>query len=101
MSSMLLAQLAESPELLYVFVEILSNEGNELYLKSVSAMNLEGTYTISELRQIMLRAGYILIGDMNADKNRAFNRSLEEKITLSLGGMSPIQYRQSLDLLGA
>lgn len=50
----ILAQLAESPELLYVFVEILSNEGNELYLKNVGAMNLEDTYTISEDQLIVI-----------------------------------------------
>ena len=38
MSSLILAQLAESPELIDVFREILSNEGNELYLKNVGLL---------------------------------------------------------------
>ena len=83
MSSLILAQLAESPELISVFREILSNEGNELYLKNVGLMHLEGTHTIRELRQIMLRQGYILMGDLDAEKYSTFNRKLDDAITLS------------------
>jgi voltage-gated potassium channel Kch len=83
MSSLFLAQLAESPELVDVFREILSNEGNELYLKNVGLMQLEGEYTVRELRQIMLRQGFILMGDLNKDKYSTFNRKLEDKITLT------------------
>ena len=83
MSSLILAQLAESPELDEVFREILSNRGNELYLKKVGQMHLEGEHTIRELRQIMLKQGCILLGDLDEDKHSTFNRSLDEKITLS------------------
>ena len=83
MAALILAQLAESPELIDVFREILSNEGNELYLKNIGLMNLEGEHTVRELRQIMLHQGYILLGDLDSDKYSTFNRKLEETIILS------------------
>ena len=83
MSSLFLAQLAESPELIAVFKEILSNEGNELYLKNVGMLQLSGTYSISSLRHIMLKEGYILLGYLDSEKNSHFNLPLNERITLS------------------
>lgn len=83
MSSLILAQLAESPELIDVFREILSNQGNELYLKNIGLMKLEGEYSVRELRQIMLKQGYILLGDLDSEKRSTFNRRLEDKIILS------------------
>lgn len=85
MSSLILAQLAENPELIDVFREILSNRGNELYLKDVSMMGLEGSYTVRDLRQIMLRQGYILLGHLDADKRSMFNPPLSAVITLASG----------------
>lgn len=82
MSSLILAQLAENPELIDVFREILSNRGNELYLKDVSLMGLEGSYTVRDLRRIMLRQGYILLGLLDADKRSRFNPPLDEVLTL-------------------
>ncbi len=83
MSALILSQLAESPELISVFRELLSNEGNELYLKNVGLMQIEGEYTVRELRQIMIRQGYVLMGDLDSEKNSYFNRSLDEKVTLT------------------
>ena len=83
MSSLILAQLAESPELIGVFREILSNEGNELYLKSVKAMGLTGTHRVRDLRLIMLRNGYVMMGCLNARKESLFNLSLNEEISLN------------------
>ena len=83
MSSLFLAQLAESPELIAVFKEILSNEGNELYLKNVGMLQLSGTYSISSLRHTMLEEGYILLGYLDSEKNSHFNLPLNERITLS------------------
>ena len=83
MSSLFLAQLAESPELIDVFREILSDEGNELYLKNVSFMNLEGSFTVRDLRWIMLKQGYILLGLLDAEKNSHFNLPLDDMLTLS------------------
>lgn len=82
MSSLILAQLAESPELIDVFKEILSNEGNELYLKNVGMLQLSGTYSISSLRHIMLKEGFILLGYLDSEKISHYNLPLNEKITL-------------------
>lgn len=78
-----LAQLAESPELIGVFREILSNEGNELYLKDVSKMKLQGKYTVRALRRIMLQQGYVLMGHLDAEKNSRFNLLLDEELVLT------------------
>lgn len=83
MASLILAQMAESPELNGVFREILSNEGNEVYLKSAALLHLEGEHTVRELRARMLRQGYILLGDMDREKNSCFNRALDETLTLT------------------
>ncbi len=83
MSSLILAQLSENPELIDVFKEILSNEGNEIYLKKNRKMQLEGTFTVRELRLTLLKQGYILLGDMDSEKNSTFNRALDDKVTLS------------------
>ena len=77
---MILAQLAESPELISVFREILSNKGNELYLKSTG---LRGGYTVRSLRRIMLEQGYIFLGYIKNDKNSQFNPPLDEVIDLT------------------
>ncbi len=82
MSSMILAQLAESPELIEVFREILSNKGNELYLKNVGSLGLEGTHTVRRLRALMLTYGYVLLGYLDAEKNSRYNLPLDESVTL-------------------
>ena len=82
MSSLFLAQLAESPELIDVFREILSNKGNEVYLKNAEIAGLAGTHTIRELRQIVLRCGYILLGYVDAEKSSHFDLLLDDEITL-------------------
>ena len=82
MSSLILAQLAESPALIDVFREILSNEGNELYLKQTGAMGLTGTFTGRDLRRIMLREGYIFLGHLDGKKGSRFNIPLDEEIRL-------------------
>ncbi len=83
MSSLILAQLAENPGLVDVFSEILSNKGNELYLKNVGSLGMEGIYSIRELRTDLYRRGYILLGDLDGEKNTTFNRSPDEEVTLS------------------
>ena len=83
MASLMLAQLAENPELVDVFQELLSNEGNKLYLKKLKKMTLKGTYTVRELRLSMLREGCILLGDMDSEKHSTFNRPLDDSITLT------------------
>ncbi len=83
MSSLILAQLAESPELQSVFREILSNEGNELYIKNAGLMRITGSFTVRYLRQIMLNQGYILLGRLDPDKTSQFNLPLDDTITLT------------------
>ena len=83
MASLILAQLAENPELNSVFHELLSNEGNELYLKRVDLMGLVGRYDIRTLRHILLDCGFILIGILDSNKNSHYNLPLDESILLS------------------
>ena len=83
MSSLILAQLAESPELIDVFREILSNEGNEIYLKNAGLIKLEGEFSVRDIRMIMLKHGYIFLGYIDSDKNSHFNLPLDEIITLT------------------
>ena len=83
MSSLVLAQLAESPELKEVFREILSNEGNELYLKDASKAGLQGKYTVRDLRRIILQQGYVFLGHLDAEKNSRFNLPLDEELELT------------------
>ncbi len=81
MSSLCLAQLAESPELVDVFRELLSNEGNELYLKSAARLGLAGTHTVRRLRAAALRERFILLGYIR-DGQSVFNPPLDESVTL-------------------
>ena len=83
MSSLILAQLAESPELIELFREIFSNKGNELYLKNVGAMKLCGRHSVRDLRRAMLRQGYILLGWLDAKKNSRFDLLLDEELELT------------------
>lgn len=62
-TSMALAQMVESPELEDFFSEILTNVGNELYLKKVEKFDLEDrSVDIRTLRKLMKDNGYILLG---------------------------------------
>lgn len=82
MSSLFLAQLAESPELISAFREILSNRGNELYLKNAADIRMEGTWSIRELRRIILRSGYIFLGYLDSDYTSQYNSDLDKQIQL-------------------
>lgn len=83
MASLFLAQLAESPQLSGAFEEILSNEGNELFMKQASHINCAGTHTVSELRQIAFRQGYIFLGYLSTDFEYVFNPSLNETLNIN------------------
>ena len=82
MSSLFLAQLAESPRLISAFREILSNQGNELFMKKAVNLHCVGEYTVHELRQILHRQGYIFLGWMNADGTYRFNPPVDEKMKI-------------------
>ena len=66
--SMFLAQLAERPQLVGVFKELLSNEGSEIHLKPADGAT-EGLYADwGELRAAMQQRGMILLGYAAAGK---------------------------------
>ena len=83
MSSLFLAQLAESPELLKAFNELLTNEGNEIYLKTAEELHCTGTRTVLELRRRLIPQHYVMIGYME-DRifHCHFNLSLGDSVTL-------------------
>ena len=85
MSSLFLAQLSASPELLSAFRELLSNTGSELYLKEAAALGCLGAHSVAELRRIALARGYVLLGYLPAGGSSVFNPPLEEQIALSAG----------------
>jgi Trk K+ transport system NAD-binding subunit len=82
-SSLILAQLSESPKLIDVFRELLTNEGNELYLKNAGQMRVTGKYSFRTLRRLMLNNRYILLGYLDADKHSFLNCPADEMITLT------------------
>ena len=85
MSSLILAQLAESPELIDAFREILSNEGNEIYLKSAELFSLSGRYSVRDIRRRLLQRGYIFLGYINRDLENHFNLPLEDSVECQEG----------------
>ena len=82
MSSLILAQVAENPELMGVFREILSNEGNELFLKRAGALGLTGSHSVRELRRILLGYGYIYLGHVDPENGSTFDQVLGDNIVL-------------------
>ena len=83
MSSLFLAQLSESPALMGAFRELLSSEGNELYLKEAPVFGLLGTHTTAEIRRRTLARGYVFIGYLpEGEGGSIFNPGLHEQITL-------------------
>ncbi|MBO4413574.1 MAG: hypothetical protein J5830_02590, partial [Clostridia bacterium] len=83
MGSTILAQLSENPELLGVFREILSNEGNEFYLKNAGSAGLCGTSSVRDLRRRMTAGGFVLLGFLNAERVSRFLLEPDEEITLT------------------
>lgn len=83
MSSLFLAQLSETPELVKVFDELLTNEGNEVYLKTAEELNCVGTRTVLELRRLLMPQRYVMIGIMTAASYQCcFDFSLGDSVTL-------------------
>ncbi len=83
MSAMFLARLAENPELIDVFREILSNDGNELYLKNADALGMCGEHSVRTLRAMAMRRGYILLGFVDSLRQSTFNPPLDARLTLT------------------
>ncbi len=82
MTSLFLAQLAQAPELRKAFAEILSNEGNELYLKTAKNLHCSGSLSVCELRQRLYRQGYIFLGIIDENNEYLFNPSLDQKLEI-------------------
>lgn len=83
--SMFLSQLADRPNLEPVFRELLSNEGNELYLKTAEELNLPKETTVREARAAVLSHGYVLLGlmdDEDGSVNPVFNPPVGQRISL-------------------
>ncbi len=80
MSSMILAQLSESPELQGAFREILSNVGNEIFLKKASRLGIRGRFPVRSLRKMALEEGYVLLGVMDAERKSFFNPPLDKEV---------------------
>lgn len=84
-SSMVLAQLVANPMLYGVFQELLSNVGNELYLKSPETLGCEGDKTVAEMRLEALSRGYLLLGYLKNDRRArsiCLNPPIQEQVTL-------------------
>lgn len=67
MISLFLSQLADRPNLEPVLAELLSNRGNEIYLKTALQLQLPEELTVREARMLALENGYIMIGYMDAE----------------------------------
>ena len=88
MVSLFLSQLADRPELESVFRELISDEGNEIFLKKASELRLEKNLTVREARIAALEQGYVLLGIMD-DENGVtvpvFNPPLDSALSLDDG----------------
>ncbi|WP_034449397.1 CASTOR/POLLUX-related putative ion channel [Butyrivibrio sp. AE2032] len=83
MSSLFLAQLSENYELNDLFKEILSNRGNELYLKRAKDYGYYGMYTTQQLRNFALANKCIFLGYMKAGSYESFfNPGLMDEVRL-------------------
>ena len=84
MASLFLAQLAESPELIDAFRELLSNRGNELYLLEAGGMQCAGRLTTAEIRKIALEQRMVVIGYISSETRQSvFNPPLNEELELA------------------
>ena len=88
MVSLFLSQLADRPKLESVFRELISDEGNEIFLKKASELRLEKDLTVREARIAALEQGYVLLGIMD-DENGVtvpvFNPPLDSALSLDDG----------------
>ena len=84
-SSLILAQISENPDLERVFKELLTNRGNELYSKPISNFNLSDKhdYSIASLKEIVLSYRYTLLGVMT-EKEVIMNPDLDRRISFDM-----------------
>ncbi len=85
MSSLFLAQLSESPELISVFMEVLTNRGNEFYIRTAAELGCAGGHTVEDLRLRLCRRGSVFLGVQEERDGRyvhRFNLPLDEQLYL-------------------
>lgn len=85
MISLFLSQLADRPVFGPVFKELLSNEGNELFLKSREELGISEGMTCGQARVRAYDQGYILLGSLiyeDGCPRTAFNPDRDEILTL-------------------
>ena len=88
MSSLFLAQLSETPELINVFNELLTSKGNQVYLKTAKEMQCTGAITVLELRRRLLTMKFVMIGWIDASTRESiFDLSLDDSIILNPNDM--------------
>ncbi len=76
MASRFLAQLSQNNELLPLFREILSNQGNEIQLIRAEQFHLNGSYSIAQLRHLALINGFVFMGYIDENEQYQFNPPL-------------------------
>lgn len=85
-SSMIMAQIAYNPRMRYLFTELLSNKGSEIYLRYASSLDCDGErITIREIRHRAIEYGYLVMGYMRKEKgeNKLYmNPDANQVITL-------------------
>lgn len=81
-SSLVLAQIADKPLLRGVLTELLSTKGNNLRYLSPSVFGvLNEGYYITELKQIVLTYGFVMLGYYK-DGSKCLNPTTNNKVTL-------------------
>lgn len=87
MSSMIMSQLAQKPELIDAFNELLSNSGNELVLRNAEEYGYDGMQmTIAQLRHLLLEHNCILLGiirEANNVQEVSLNPNLHDEVALT------------------
>ncbi len=82
MAARFLAQLSQNTELLPLFSEILSSQGNEIQLVKVKDLNASGSFTVAQLRRIARINGFVFMGYINFTGEYRFNPGLAESVML-------------------
>ena len=87
MASMILAQIANNNNLRYVFRELMSNRGNEIFMKPAEIFCTAGEeISVRALRKNAMELGYLVIGIMRRDgedQNIDLNPNPRSSVTLS------------------
>lgn len=60
--AMMITQYMKCPRINKVFDELLGSDGNEIMIKSADELGLAGMHTISQIRELAYRNGYIFMG---------------------------------------